>query len=169
MDTLDINVKKSLKPIDPNIIDMIRYIPDSCYISYSKQYPAAGLGVFAKKKIQKGTFLGNYVGRICDADHKGPYAFHVSVPNGKESNVWSIDAQNVHQSNFTRFINCALLKEHENVMIITCQNEGIFKGKLMFYAKRDISKDEELAYDYGIEYRNVLIQLNQGGNQSTVV
>ena len=159
--TLSDSVKHTLQPVDLTVIDKIMYIHPSCYISYSIQYPNAGLGLFARKNIPQGTFLGNYVGTICDADHKGPYAFHVCVPNGTESKEWSVDGQNIHESNFTRFMNCALSEEHENVMVVTCTNEGALKGKLMFYAKRDIHQDEELAFDYGIEYKNVLNGLNR--------
>ena len=156
---IDDTVKQILQPIDPSVIDKIKYIHPSCYISYSTQYPNAGLGLFAKEQITKGTFLGNYVGRIHDASHKGPYAFHVRVLDGTDYKEWSVDGENVHESNFTRFINCALSDEHENVMVITCQNEGALKGKLMFYAKENICKDAELAFDYGIEYKKVLRKL----------
>ena len=150
---LDTEVKQGLAPIDLLVVDVMKYIPASCYISYSKQYPTAGLGLFAKEMIPKGAFLGNYMGRICDKNHKGPYVFHVSVPGSTE---FSIDGENVHESNFTRFINCSLSEDHENVMVITCGNKGFMHGKLCFYAKRDISINEEIAFDYGEEYVKAL-------------
>lgn len=146
------NIK--LEVIDRTLIDKTRYMPSNVYLDYSKKYPKAGLGVFAKEVIKQGTFLGNYVGEIRDKNHKGPYVFSVIV-NGEKLKVDAID---INKSNYTRYMNCALNQQDENVICIRCDNEGFMNGKLCFFVKKDISIDEELCYDYGKEYREQLLK-----------
>ena len=43
----------SYEPIDIELIDKIKYIPDFLEISYSKNFEKAGLGIIAKKNIKK--------------------------------------------------------------------------------------------------------------------
>ena len=147
---------------DINIINKTQYIPDFLEIRYSN-IKNAGLGIFCKKKINKGTFLGNYVGIIKDIGNiNNGYSF-TSVVNGK--NV-EIDGSNIEYSNWTRFMNCSYDIFSENVLAIKCQNtETYFNNKnekislngiICFFADRDIEEGEELLYDYGIDYRNVL-------------
>lgn len=146
-----------LEVIDQSLIDKTRYMPTNVYLDYSKIYPNAGLGVFAKEIIKKGSFLGNYVGEIRDKDHKGPYVFSVIV-NGEQLKIDSID---INKSNYTRYMNCALNQQDENVIVIRCENEGLMNGKLCFFAKRNILIDEELCFDYGDEYKEKLFKLNK--------
>lgn len=144
-----------LEVIDQSLIDKTRYMPSNVYLDYSKKYPKAGLGVFAKEVIKQGSFLGNYVGEICDKNHKGPYVFTVIV-NGEQI---KIDAIDINKSNYTRYMNCALNPQDENVIIIRCKNEGFMNGKLCFFAKKNIPIDEELCFDYGEEYKAQLLKL----------
>ena len=44
-----------MQQINIDVVDIPKYIPDFLSISYSK-IPNAGLGIFANRDIQKGTF-----------------------------------------------------------------------------------------------------------------
>lgn len=149
MDNINLGV------IDESLIDKTRYIPSNVYLDYSKKYYKAGLGVFAKETIKQGSFLGNYVGEICDKNHKGAYVFSV-IMNGKQI---TIDGKDINKSNYTRYINCALDEQDENVIVVRCNNEGFMNGKICLFAKKDIAIDEELCFDYGEEYKAQLLKL----------
>lgn len=47
----------SYEPIDIELINKTKYIPDFLEISYSKNFEKAGLGIIAKKNIKKEYFL----------------------------------------------------------------------------------------------------------------
>jgi SET domain-containing protein len=143
-----------LAGIDLSIVDVPKYIHPSVYICYSK-IKNAGLGIFAKKKIVKGTLLGEYMGEIIDnptIDDDTEYIFG--------SYDFCIDARDLEKSNYTRFINCITSYEEENVISILNSTDYIYnknlKNRIFLFAKKDILENEELLYDYGDKYRNSL-------------
>lgn len=157
-----------LKSIDINQINKTQYLPDFLEIRYST-IKNANLGIFCKKKIEKGTFLGNYTGKILnpndsinDPNNHSAYCFNATLDG---TNV-IIDALDMDHSNWTRFMNCSYNKLVENVLVLQCNNTEIYtnqnneqislNGVIVFFAARDIEIGEELMYDYGKEYRNKL-------------
>lgn len=152
-----------MEPVNINVVDVPRYIPDFLSIKYSK-IPNAGLGLFANSDIPQGTFLGNYMGEVYHnkaACRDNDYIFR--------TDNFMIDALDVTKSNFSRFMNCCNNNDVENVLVIKYVNPGkscVFtktngeeidiNNYVFFYAKRKILSDEELLYDYGEEYRQKL-------------
>jgi SET domain-containing protein len=156
----------NVEPVNINVVDVPKYIPSFVNIGYSK-IPNAGLGIFANTRINKGAFLGNYMGKIYDdvsTLSKSDYIF----TSKNRLNTFSIDAANIETSNYTRFINCAAIGT-DNVIVarhrdatggsVYVKNDGnqiAIDGYIFFSAARDIEPGEELLYDYGISYRNKL-------------
>ena len=140
-----------------------KYIPDYLEIKYSN-IENAGLGVFTKTDIEKGTYIGNYLGNIIDKslyneddnDNDG-YSFTFDENN-------YITAKDINTSNFTRYINCSYSDESENVFSwkIDIEKSPYFNHNLLF-ARRDIQKNEELLYYYSHQYSkklNITYHLN---------
>ena len=138
-----------------------KYIPDYLEIKYSN-IENAGLGVFTKTYIKKGTYIGNYMGNIIDKssyndDDNDEYMF----PFDKSHYITGKDINN---SNFSRFLNCSYSDESENVF---CWKVDIEKSPYfnhyLFFARRDIQKDEELLFYYSHQYSkklNITYHLN---------
>lgn len=157
----------SYEPIDIELIDKTKYIPDFLEISYSKNFEKAGLGIIAKKNIKKGIFLGNYTGEI-HSKHKCRYNNCMynfnTIKGNKDVNIC---AQDLNLSNWTRFMNSSLSNDDiENVTVISCDNNETYikkngdkvnlNGSIIFYAKKNIFIGEELLYNYGVNYNNIL-------------
>lgn len=155
-----------MEPININVVDVPKYIPDIVYIDYSK-IPNAGLGVFAKTDIKQGTFIGNYMGEMSEPESEIIYNDYIFGSRRKKGQ-FRIDAYDIEKSNFTRFMNCCNSRENENIQAIRYEldKDSSFTrldntvididGYIFFFAKKDIKKDEELLYDYGEVYRNKL-------------
>ena len=156
--------------IDPTVMDLPRFIHPSVEIKFSR-FPKAGLGAFAKEPIKKGTFLGNYVGSICylenglsykDDDHYGFY----TIIRGKPA---IINGVGLLDSNWTRYMNCALERSDENIFVMknTDKTSNIYinqdnkpvdlDGAIVFFACKDIDVGEELLFDYGDSYKTYLL------------
>lgn len=157
----------SYEAIDIELIDKTKYIPDFLEISYSKNFEKAGLGIIAKKNIKKGTFLGNYIGEI-HSNHTCRYKNCMYNFNTiKDNKIVNICAQDLILSNWTRFMNSSLSNDDiENVTVISCDNNETYikkngekvnlNGSIIFYAKKNIFIGEELLYNYGVNYNNIL-------------
>ena len=157
--------------IHTDIVDVPRYLPTFLEIRYSK-IPNGGMGVFAKRDIPKGTFLGNYMGFVYMGDRlntlKGNSYQFDTVIRGQDA---IIDAIDVNVSNWTRFMNCALLEQDENVTVmknkciepsdyLNCNGKKIeLDGAIVFFACGDIAAGEELLYNYGERYKNKLLSI----------
>jgi SET domain-containing protein len=157
----------SYEPIDIELIDKTKYIPEFLEISYSKNFEKAGLGIIAKKNIKKGIFLGNYKGEI-HSNHTCRYKNCMYNFNTiKDNRIVNICGQDLNLSNWTRFMNSSLGNDEiENVTVISCDNNETYikkngekvnlNGSIIFYAKKNIFIGEELLYDYGVNYNNIL-------------
>ena len=156
----------ALEPINIGVVDVPKYIPTFVNIGYSK-IPNAGLGIFANTLINKGTFLGNYMGEICDDANSLPKSEYIFTSKSRTTS-FTIDGANMETSNYTRFINCAAIGT-ENVMSVRHRdatgasvyvtNDGKqidIDGYIFLFAARDIEPGEELLYDYGVNYRTKL-------------
>lgn len=116
----------------------------------------AGLGCFTLCDIPRGTY-GKYIGIRYEIEREnGDYTWVINEYNlttGKTiSNkpVCYIDSIKPKYGNWTRYVNCGLTDDDNN--IDTFQSFD----KLYYKANRDIFAGEELFTDYGIEYRNKL-------------
>jgi len=155
-----------LEPVNINVVDIPKYIPGFLNIGYSK-IPNAGLGIFANTKINKGAFLGNYMGEMHDDTNGLPKSDYLFTSKNK-THTYSIDGTNIEMSNYTRFINCSAINK-DNVMavrhrdatdasvLVTKTGKQIdIDGYIFFFAARDIEPGEELLLDYGVKYRKKL-------------
>lgn len=129
--------------IDLSNINTPKYIPDFLELKTSN-IKGAGIGVFTKKFIKKGTYIGNYLGELelinnLDNDRYGIYY----------NDTHYISAQNVETSNFTRFINCSSSWKNENVLFYKNESSNTHILHICFFTKRDIQKGEELLVYYG--------------------
>jgi SET domain-containing protein len=156
----------AVEPINIGVVDVPKYIPTFVNIGYSK-IPNAGLGIFANARINKGTFLGNYMGKICDDVNNLPKSDYIFTSKSR-TKTFSIDAANYETSNYSRFINCAAIGT-ENVVAVRhrdatgasvyVKQDGKqidIDGYIFFFAARDIEPGEELLFDYGVGYRTKL-------------
>lgn len=157
---------KAVESVNINVVDVPKYIPTFVNIGYSK-IPNAGLGIFANTRINKGAFLGNYMGEIYDDANSIPKSDYIFTSKSR-TKTFSIDGANIETSNYTRFINCAAIGT-ENVMsvrhrdatgasvYVTNAGKQIdIDGYIFLFAARDIEPGEELLYDYGVNYRTKL-------------
>jgi SET domain-containing protein len=152
--------------VNMNVVDVPKYIPTFVNIGYSK-IPNAGLGIIANTRINKGTFLGNYMGEICDDANNLPKSDYIFTSKSR-TKMFSLDGANCETSNYTRFINCSAIG-NDNVaairhidttggsIYVTKAGKKIdIDGYIFFFAARDIEPGEELLFDYGVSYRNKL-------------
>lgn len=157
----------AVESVNINVVDVPKYIPSFVNIGYSK-IPNAGLGIFANARIKKGTFLGNYMGKICDDIDNLPNSDYLFTSKSR-TKTFSIDGTNLETSNYTRFINCSSANEPENVVAARhrdASGESIYvtkygkqidiDGYIFFFTARDIEPGEELLFDYGVSYRKKL-------------
>lgn len=103
---------------------------------------SAGLGLFALEFIPKGARILEYVGvvRSASEDIVNKYIFSV---NSK------IDIDGSPRYNIARYINHSCLPNAES---------QIKKGHVWITAIKDIAAGEEITYDYGPEYVDLLIK-----------
>lgn len=107
-----------------------------------------GYGLFAKERIFKKTFIGEYSGRLRKkrgrADYKNSYCFEYFIGEMRAT-PFTVDAQD--EGNYTRFVNHSTKGN--------CDPKLIYDGSVMrviLYSNRLIEKGEEIAYDYGSDY-----------------
>jgi len=102
--------------------------------------PGAGLGLFAGEDIPKGAQIIEYVGRVLkpgeEYTSKSKYLFEITKKK-------TIDG--AARSNKARYANHSCVPNAE---------VEIKKQRVWIYAKKNIRKGEEIAYDYGKEYWN---------------
>jgi SET domain-containing protein len=117
--------------------------------------PKAGNGVFAKKTIPKGVFLGYYLGDIiCEKEYdrlkNKAYIFAVVVPTvGKKTKEIFINALDTRISNWTRYVNGAKTKNQEHLINIEAIQEGF---NICYYSLKQIKPGDELIMSYGEDY-----------------
>ena len=99
---------------------------------------STGLGLFAVKRIPKGTRIIEYTGpRVPNEEVEksdGKYFFGVNKK-------WSIDGRG--RDNIARYINHSCRPNAEAI---------ISRGRVWIWSRRVIKPGEEIAYDYGKEY-----------------
>ena len=159
------NLKLNLDK-DTHINFTPKYIPPFIQIKESN-ITNAGNGVFVTQKIPKHTFVGIYLGKIQNTYDKSERYTYTSI-NSKGEKIY-INAEDLETSNWTRYINCSINYEDNNLMSYSCRHPTIYKdnnynsisfdGCIMLFTKKEIDIGEELYLYYGEGYRNTLLKL----------
>lgn len=107
-----------------------------------------GHGVFANAKIKKGTFIGEYTGIVRENirtyfEPLNHFCYEYPIPD-RLGRSFVIDAT---KGNFTRFINHSY---EPNLKPEYAFLDGFYH--CIFFAMKDIQKEEQLVYDYGRNY-----------------
>ena len=121
-------------------------------ISSSKPYrigrSKTGLGLFATKKIKKGSKIIRYFGPMLDSKNKkhddidNKYLFEIN-------NRWTIDGS--VRKNIARYINHACRPNAES-------DVNSRKRKVVIRAIKTIEPGEEIFYDYGTDYFKIFLK-----------
>ncbi len=121
-------------------------------ISSNKPYrigrSKTGLGLFATKKIKKGTKIIRYFGPMLDSKNKkhddidNKYLFEIN-------NRWTIDGS--VRKNIARYINHACRPNAES-------DVNSRKRKVVIRAIKTIQPGEEINYDYGTDYFKIFLK-----------
>lgn len=107
-----------------------------------------GLGLFATKKIKKGTKIIRYFGPLLDSKNKkhdgidNKYLFEIN-------NRWTIDGS--IRKNIARYINHACRPNAES-------DVNSRKRKVVIRAIKTIQPGEEINYDYGTDYFKIFLK-----------
>ena len=107
-----------------------------------------GLGLFATKKIKKGTKIIRYFGPLLDSKNKkhdgidNKYLFEIN-------NRWTIDGS--IRKNIARYINHACRPNAES-------DVSSRKRKVVIRAIKTIQPGEEINYDYGTDYFKIFLK-----------
>jgi uncharacterized protein len=106
-----------------------------------------GLGLFATARIEKGAFIVEYVGRritTAEADRReargAKYMYELN-------SRWTIDGSS--RRNIARYANHGCRPNAES---------DIVKGKVILRAIKTIEPGDEITYDYGPEYFDLIIK-----------
>src|SRR5262249_53017137 len=112
--------------------------------TYEVRRSKSGLGLFATELIPKGTRIIEYTGPRVPNEKvekiNGKYFFDVN-------RKWAIDGS--RRDNIARYINHSCRPNAEAI---------ISKGRVWIWSRRKIKPGEEIAYDYGKEYFEGIIQ-----------
>lgn len=107
-----------------------------------KESSGKGFGVFALENIGKGTFVGEYAGRVVHKDTQGEYVFQLKENTPSRVIITTVDAQ--YYGNFTRFFNHSC---EPNLDIKSVRTNSIIPH-IAFFALKDINPGEELCFTY---------------------
>jgi SET domain-containing protein len=122
--------------------------------------PGAGMGLFAKGSIPKGTTIGEYTGKrrkTAPNDTDGGYSFGVNVyDEGRFIRREYIDATN--SKGPMRFVNGAKTKAQQKKVNVYALQRG---QRIYFRTHRPVAPSEELLIDYGESYWNPSITKDQ--------
>ena len=108
---------------------------------------STGLGLFATARIEKGAFIAEYSGRritTAEADRReargAKYMYELN-------SRWTVDGSS--RRNIARYANHACRPNAES---------DIVKGKVILRAIKTIEPGDEITYDYGPEYFDLIIK-----------
>ena len=118
-----------------------------------QEAPGKGEGLFARRRIQKGEFVMDYLGETMDDDAvneryrdlvEARYLLGLRGPLGLDQ-TW-VDAVNPQKSNLGRYIN------HGRPASLRKVRQRFPDRRLRFFAARDLEVGDELTFDYGDDY-----------------
>lgn len=113
-------------------------------------HSARGMGLFAKRQIASGRWLGEYTGEVLTHEQ-----YLERYPNEDAAYVlaantdWNIDAADPRHSSFLRYVN------HSSSFNCLYEVRKVKKRRdksVHFYAAFDVAAGEELTFDYGKSY-----------------
>ncbi|XP_052236300.1 zinc finger protein 418-like isoform X2 [Dreissena polymorpha] len=120
-----------------------------CLEIKTSKIAGAGLGVFSKEGLESRVMFGPYWGDIMADNHKSGYCWQVkTLKEGKPSHV--VDVQNKADSNWMRYVNCAMTKADQNLVAFQ------YKGGIYYCTLKPVSPGEELLVWYGDEFAREL-------------
>ncbi|KAG8239189.1 hypothetical protein J437_LFUL018789, partial [Ladona fulva] len=103
----------------------------------------AGLGVWAKQRIEERVCFGPYLGVKRKVRSDSGYAWEI---RHKKKISHFVDASNPQTSNWMRYVNCARHEEEQNLVAFQ------HKGEIYYRTVNIIEKGEELLVWYGDQY-----------------
>ncbi|KLO16052.1 SET domain-containing protein [Schizopora paradoxa] len=130
-----------------------------CHVKIEKT-EKKGWGVFAVKKIPRGTFVGIYSGEVLreeDGEKRGQfytkagrtYLFDIDCWHiGQTENLYTIDAY--HAGNFTRFLNHSC-DPNCSISFVYHNDADLSKPLFALFTKKDVALGEELTFSYSGE------------------
>lgn len=119
----------------------------------------AGLGAFALERIPKGSegqYRGIFKKNSSNVNMLYSWVIIKFTKTGKpigEKILGYIDGGNEKYSNWTRFVNCGM-RNNKNNLVAEQRYQDIYYKVL-----RDIEKGEELFIDYGKDYRKTILKM----------
>ena len=143
---------------------MVKQVNAFCEI---RQSPIHGLGVFASRRIRKGTRIIQYIGEKIDKDEsnrRGLELFEESRKTGGAS-VYIFDLNDDWDLDGNKDYNDARLINHSCEPNAEMINED---DELWLYAMRDILPEEEITFDYGYDIEHFLDHPCRCGKDSCV-
>ena len=116
--------------------------------------PGAGMGAFARTKISKGQRIGEYTGRLLDAESYDKlrnklYTFEVAKKYRGRYYTFYIDASNPKKSGLLRYVNGALGKQQRKAINVESYQ---YAEKIYYRATKNIKPGDEIIIDYGDNY-----------------
>jgi len=123
---------------------------------YLKKSKVHGTGIFAARDIKKGEKMIEYIGEKITAE-EGKRREKISMEKAKQNN--SSGAIYTFELDDKYYIDGNIPGNDAKYMNHSCNGNcesDIVNEKIWVYAKRDITKDEELAYDYGFTAEEAL-------------
>jgi hypothetical protein len=123
--------------------------------------PEAGMGLFCMESLPKGVFLFPYDGEILTEDEyfqrypTGQGRYVAEVPRFAGEPVY-IDGADPDRSSLARWMNSKPMDEGN--VEWRKQSFGPEAGSMYFYTRRDITKGEELTFDYGSNYWDAVVE-----------
>ncbi len=107
---------------------------------------AVGYGAFAEEEIKKGSFVGEYIGEMRRSAFWGfTCDYAIDYPGWRR---FYVDA--TKYGNEARFMNHSY---SPNLYTVAAEDRGLLHS--VFLAKRDISKGEQLVWNYGESYWSI--------------
>lgn len=139
-----------LKPLTCDNVQIMIYSLGSGFELKPSQIPHSGLGVYCTQDYKKGCLLSEYGGDLLtpsQADEiTGNNMYLFDLPTGFTLNPVKIAKAQKPESPIGCWINDPLNKRLVNVEAQADEN------RVLFYAKRDLSKGDELFWSYGKKY-----------------
>ncbi len=145
-------------------VGVVKQVNAFCEI---RQSPIHGRGIFATRKIRKGTRIIQYVGEKIDKDEsnrRGLELFETAQKTGGAS-VYIFDLNDEWDLDGNKEYNDARLINHSCEPNAEMVNED---DELWLFALRDILPEEEITFDYGYDIEHFLDHPCRCGKDSCV-
>lgn len=128
-------------------------------------HPLCGeYGLFAVQRFARFDIIGEYVGKVVDADVTGHYV--AALEDGSHDQSLGLDAE--FTGNEMRFINSYLgVADRPNAIMKTVYINAL--PHIVIICTEEIQPEEEILFDYGEEYNNAYLRPAPGSRAHTEV